>query len=79
MKYFFLKILETMRYFLVHCNKNLIELYFTNDTLLNFFFYFFQRTMAVNDQEDSDFEGSGDTGSGYGDNGESFTKLSNLQ
>ena len=23
--------------------------------------------MAVNDQEDSDFEGSGDTGSGYGD------------
>lgn len=26
-----------------------------------------ERTMAVNDQEDSDFEGSGDTGSGYGD------------
>ena len=35
--------------------------------------------MAVNDQEDSDFEGSGDTGSGYGDSGESFIKHFNLQ
>ena len=43
------------------------------------FFYLFQRTMVVNDQEDSDFEGSGDTGSGYGDSGESFTKHFNLQ